>query len=158
MEHDYRTHTGALGSPERSASRGTQDGEARQDGVGSAAAAPADTRPLHSAEPSADMSEDDAELRTAIIDALKQCYDPEIPVDIYELGLIYAVDLDESNRAMIRMTLTSPMCPVAESLPGEVAQRVREVPGVTGAEIDLVWEPAWNPGMMSEAAKLQLGF
>jgi len=96
-------------------------------------------------------------IGAAIIAAIKTCYDPEIPVDIYELGLIYAVEL-EGRHAIIRMTLTSPMCPVAESLPLEVEQRVREVEGVGSAEIDLVWEPPWNPDMMSEAARLELGF
>ncbi len=98
------------------------------------------------------------ETREAIIEALKTCYDPEIPVDIYELGLIYGIDVSDEGRAQITMTLTSPMCPVAETLPVEVEQRVAAVAGVSAAEIDLVWEPAWEPTMMSEAARLQLGF
>jgi FeS assembly SUF system protein len=98
------------------------------------------------------------ENRQAVIEMLRTCYDPEIPVDIYELGLIYQVDVDEAGKVSIRMTLTSPMCPVAGSLPGEVEAKVRSVPGVTDAAIDLVWEPPWDPSLMSEAAKLQLGF
>jgi FeS assembly SUF system protein len=99
-----------------------------------------------------------AETRDAIVAALKTCYDPEIPVDIYELGLIYDVDVDADGHAKVRMTLTSPMCPVAESLPVEVEQKVMSVEGIRSASIDLVWDPPWNPGMMSEAARLELGF
>jgi FeS assembly SUF system protein len=98
------------------------------------------------------------QVRQDIIAMLKTCYDPEIPVDIYELGLIYDVVVDEQGLAVLTMTLTSPMCPVAESLPAEVEQKVRTVPGVGDARIDLVWEPKWEPAMMSEAAKLELGF
>jgi len=94
----------------------------------------------------------------AIVAALRACYDPEIPVDIYELGLIYDVALDDEGNAKIAMTLTSPMCPVAEILPGEVQERVRSAEGVSDAQVELVWEPPWDPSMMSEAAKLQLGF
>ena len=97
-------------------------------------------------------------IHEAIIAAIKTCYDPEIPVNIYELGLIYNIDVDDEKRAKITMTLTSPMCPVAESLPGEVEELVRNAEGVSAAEIDLVWEPPWDPSMMSEAARLQLGF
>ena len=98
------------------------------------------------------------DMRDAVIAAIKTCYDPEIPVDIYELGLIYEVAVSEDGATTVTMTLTSPMCPVAEILPGEVEQKVASVPGVTGAQIDLVWEPPWEPSMMSEAARLQLGF
>ena len=97
-------------------------------------------------------------LRDQVIDALRSIYDPEIPVNIYELGLVYDIEVDEENHVRVRMTLTSPMCPVAESLPPEVEQKVRQIPGVVHAEVDLTWEPTWNPSMMSEAAKLQLGF
>ena len=96
-------------------------------------------------------------VRDAIVAAIKTCYDPEIPVDIYELGLIYDIRVDD-GRAKVTMTLTSPMCPVAEILPAEVQERVRGAEGVSEAEIDLVWDPPWDPSMMSEAAKLQLGF
>ncbi len=97
-------------------------------------------------------------LREDIIRALQTCYDPEIPVNIYELGLVYNVDLNEAQQAHIRMTLTSPACPVAGILPLEVESKVKAVPGVTDAKVELVWEPQWNPTMMSEAAKLELGF
>ena len=93
----------------------------------------------------------------AIVQQLKTIFDPEIPVDIYELGLIYKVSLDEHGAAKIRMTLTTPMCPAAEELPPEVENKTREVEGVTSVQLDLVWDPPWNPGMMSEAAKLELG-
>lgn len=96
-------------------------------------------------------------LEEAIVAALKTVYDPEIPVDIYELGLIYDIDVEAGNKVKVRMTLTSPACPVAGSLPGEVEQKVQGVAGVEQAEIELVWEPPWNPGMMSEAARLELG-
>ena len=98
------------------------------------------------------------ELKQAIIAAIKTCYDPEIPVDIYELGLIYNVDVTDEGDARVTMTLTSPMCPVAESLPPEVEQKVAGVEGVASAHVDLTWEPPWEPKMMSEAAKLELGF
>ena len=93
-----------------------------------------------------------------VYEQLRQVFDPEIPVNIYELGLIYDVVLDENAHALVKMTLTSPACPVAGSLPGEVEQKVASVEGVESAEVDLVWDPAWNPNMMSEAAKLELGF
>jgi FeS assembly SUF system protein len=101
----------------------------------------------------------DAEaLRAEVVEALKTCYDPEIPVDIYELGLVYEVLVDPDARVKVTMTLTSPACPVAGSLPGEVEQKVREVPGVRDAVVELVWDPPWDKEMMSEAAKLRLGF
>ena len=93
-----------------------------------------------------------------VIDVLKTVYDPEIPVDIYSLGLIYNIDVSESNDVHIEMTLTSPACPVAGTLPPEVEERVKnEVSVVNGARVDVVWEPMWTPEMMSEAAKLELG-
>ena len=97
-------------------------------------------------------------IKAGVVLALKACYDPEIPVDIYELGLIYGVDVDARGKVKIQMTLTSPACPVAGSLPGEVEMRVRQVDGVREAKIDLVWDPPWDQEMMSEEAKLQLGF
>ena len=84
-------------------------------------------------------------------------FDPEIPVNIYEVGLIYDVDADPAGNVTIRMTLTSPMCPVAESLPVEVQDRVRALPGVASVNVDIVWDPPWGPEMMSEAARLELG-
>lgn len=97
------------------------------------------------------------ELSPKIVAALQTVYDPEIPVNIWELGLIYDVLVDASGVAGIRMTLTAPGCPVAQSLPVEVADKVKAVPGVTDARVDVVWDPPWSKDMMSEAAKLQLG-
>lgn len=97
------------------------------------------------------------ELKDSIVAALKTVYDPEIPVDIYEMGLIYQVDLRDGGGVYVRMTLTSPMCPVAEILPPEVEAKVRSVEGVSDVELELVWDPPWNPSMMSEAARLELG-
>jgi len=99
-----------------------------------------------------------AEMRTEVIDVLKSCYDPEIPVDIYELGLIYEVNVDPANNVKVLMTLTSPTCPVAESLPPEVEQKIKGIPGIGDVKVELTWEPPWNQEMMSEAAKLELGF
>jgi len=101
-------------------------------------------------------SVDPDKLKADVIEVLKTVYDPEIPVNIYELGLIYEVNVESDGAVHVRMTLTSPACPVAGSLPGEVEQKVKSVPGVTDARIELVWEPAWNMSMMSEAARLQL--
>ncbi len=96
-------------------------------------------------------------LREQIVEVLQTVYDPEIPVNIYEIGLVYGIDIDGRNHVVVRMTLTSPACPVAGSLPIEVESKVLAVPGVTSVRVELVWDPQWNPGMMSEAAKLQLG-
>ena len=95
-------------------------------------------------------------LRERVIEAIKTCYDPEIPVNIWEMGLVYAVDVSPEGAVAIQMTLTSPACPVAGSLPPEVEEKVREVEGVTDVRVDVVWEPPWNPGMMSEAARLDI--
>jgi len=97
-------------------------------------------------------------LRNALVDVLKTVYDPEIPVDIWELGLIYDLDVDAAGGVKIRMTLTSPMCPVAETLPPEVEAKARTVAGVSDVKLDLVWDPPWSPSMMSEAARLELNF
>jgi FeS assembly SUF system protein len=96
-------------------------------------------------------------LRPQIIDAICAVYDPEIPVNIWEMGLIYDIDVDAQARVQVRMTLTAPACPSAQSLPLEVDRRVREVPGVSDVFVDVVWEPAWTTDRMSDAAKLQLG-
>jgi FeS assembly SUF system protein len=104
--------------------------------------------------PSAPRSPED--LHDDVVMMLKTCYDPEIPVDIYELGLIYSIEVREGNAIYIEMTLTSPMCPVAETLPPEVEAKVRTVPGVSGVQLDLVWDPPWSPDLMSEAARLTL--
>ncbi len=95
-------------------------------------------------------------IRASVVDVLKTVYDPEIPVDIWELGLIYGLDVDESGGVKIRMTLTSPMCPVAETLPPEVEAKARTVAGVSDVKLDVVWDPPWSPSMMSEAARLEL--
>ena len=107
-----------------------------------AAAAPA-------AEPGGDLYEN-------VIQALREIFDPEIPVNIYDLGLIYGVDIDEGH-VVVTMTLTTPHCPVAESMPGEIEMRVGAVPGVGSAEVNLVWDPPWDPQKMSDEAKLELG-
>ena len=97
------------------------------------------------------------DLQAAVVDVLKSIYDPEIPVDIYELGLIYGVDVSEDGDATITMTLTTPHCPVAESMPGEVELRVMSVPGIRDAVVNLVWDPPWDPSKMSDEARLELG-
>ncbi len=97
------------------------------------------------------------ETYEAVIAALKDIYDPEIPVNIYDLGLIYGVDVTADGHAAITMTLTTPHCPVAETMPGEVEMRVGSVPGVGSAEVNLVWEPAWDPAKMSDEARLEMG-
>jgi FeS assembly SUF system protein len=97
-------------------------------------------------------------IEAEVIEALRNVYDPEIPVNIYELGLIYEIDVDEFGAVLIRMTLTSPACPVAGSLPIEVERVARAVEGVTDVRVELVWEPAWSMDMMSEEARLELGF
>lgn len=98
------------------------------------------------------------ELENKIIEALKSVYDPEIPVDVYELGLIYDVQINEGNNVFISMTLTSPNCPVAESLPQEIEDTVMTVAGVKSAKVEVVFDPPWDKSMMSEEAMLELGF
>jgi FeS assembly SUF system protein len=97
------------------------------------------------------------DLQEAVIAALKEIYDPEIPVNIYDLGLIYNVEVDGDGSAVVTMTLTTPHCPVAESMPQEVEMRVEAVPGIRDAEVNLVWEPAWSPENMSDEARLEMG-
>ena len=108
---------------------------------------PADISPV---EPGGNVYE-------GVIAALKEIYDPEIPVNIYDLGLIYGVDVTNEGHVVVTMTLTTPHCPVAESMPGEVELRVGSVPGVGVAEVNLVWDPPWDPQKMSDEAKLELG-
>ena len=108
---------------------------------------PADKRP---------PAEVDA-LGERVIDALRTVYDPEIPVNIFELGLIYKVDIDDDHHVSIEMTLTSPACPVAGTLPDEVRDKAEAVEGVAGASVEVVWDPPWHPGMMTEEAQLELG-
>jgi len=103
-----------------------------------------------SAEPAGDIHDN-------VVAALKEIFDPEIPVNIYELGLIYGVEVSDEASVMVTMTLTTPHCPVAESMPGEVELRVASVPGVRDAEVNLVWDPPWDMGKMSDEAKLELG-
>jgi len=95
-------------------------------------------------------------LKEKVIEVMKTVFDPEIPVNVWELGLVYDIRVDANAAVVVQMTLTSPMCPVAGSLPPEVEHKVSAIPGVTSAKVDLVWDPPWNPSMMSEAAKLQL--
>ena len=96
-------------------------------------------------------------LYDAVIEALNDIYDPEIPVNIYDLGLVYGVEISPEHHVKVRMTLTTPHCPVAESMPGEVELRLGAVPGVGDVEVELVWDPPWDPGKMSEEARLELG-
>jgi FeS assembly SUF system protein len=98
-----------------------------------------------------------SDLQASVVEVLKSIYDPEIPVDIYELGLIYDVAISEDGDATITMTLTTPHCPVAESMPGEVELRVMSVPGIRDAVVNLVWDPPWDPSKMSDEARLELG-
>jgi FeS assembly SUF system protein len=98
-----------------------------------------------------------ADVEREVIAALRTCYDPEIPVDIYELGLIYGVTVDPGGLVHVRMTLTSPHCPAAQELPAEVERKVRAVPGVAGARVEIVFDPPWDSCRMSEAARLKLG-
>lgn len=98
------------------------------------------------------------QIKEKVIEQIKTCYDPEIPVNIYELGLIYDVRVGEEGRVETQMTLTSPACPVAGTLPGEVEEKIKKAEGVSEVKLELVWDPPWHPDMMSEAAKLELGF
>ncbi len=118
--------------------------------------APASDETSAGSESTSEQARNVDDIKYDVVAALKTVYDPEIPVDIYELGLIYELEVDETGRAHILMTLTSPMCPVAETLPPEVEAKAREVEGVTDVELELVWDPPWDMEMMSPAAKLQL--
>jgi FeS assembly SUF system protein len=128
----------------------------------------ADERPADDPAAAADRADGEAaisperraevdQLGEAIIGQLSQIYDPEIPVNIYELGLIYKIDVHDDNAVTVDMTLTSPNCPVAESLPMEVQHKVEAVDGITSCEVKIVWEPMWHPSMMTEEAQLELG-
>ena len=97
-----------------------------------------------------------SDIKSRIIEEVKKIYDPEIPVNIYELGLIYKIEVDENNKVNVDMTLTSPNCPVAESLPKEVKDNILKVKGVSDVKLNLVWDPPWDKSKMSEAAKLEL--
>ncbi|HEV3258747.1 MAG TPA: DUF59 domain-containing protein [Gemmataceae bacterium] len=115
------------------------------------------TSPTPADAPAAAPSGPPQDLEEQIIAALRTCFDPEIPVNIYEMGLIYGIDIDPSGAVAVRMTLTSPACPAAGSLPPDVQSKVQAVPGVTSAKVDVVWDPIWNPDMMSDAARIELG-
>jgi len=97
------------------------------------------------------------DLESKVVEVLRTCYDPEIPVNIHELGLVYGIDVDPSGAVSIRMTLTSPACPVAGSLPPEIENKVAKIEGVSSAKVEVVWDPPWTPDMMTDAARLQLG-
>ncbi|CAA9416107.1 MAG: PaaD-like protein (DUF59) involved in Fe-S cluster assembly, partial [uncultured Phycisphaerae bacterium] len=115
------------------------------------------TDPANAPAPNPNAPPEHRILEGKVIEAVRQVYDPEIPVNIYELGLIYAIDVRPDRSVNVRMTLTTPACPVAGSLPGEVERRIEAIPEVTSANIELVWDPPWDRSMMSEAAMLQLG-
>ena len=112
---------------------------------------------LSGEKPKEEHSGAGSDLQASVVEALKSIYDPEIPVDIYELGLIYDVEISEDGDALVLMTLTTPHCPVAESLPQEVELRVLSVPGIRDAEVKLVWDPPWDPSKMTDEARLELG-
>jgi FeS assembly SUF system protein len=95
-------------------------------------------------------------LETKVLDVLKTCFDPEIPTNIYDLGLIYEINIDDEANVHTLMTLTSPSCPVAETLPPEVEEKIRNIPGLTSSKVEVTWDPPWSKDMMSEAAKLEL--
>jgi FeS assembly SUF system protein len=107
---------------------------------------------------SAIITSQNTELAQKVIDMIKTCFDPEIPVDIWELGLIYEITIDAENNLVVKMTLTSPSCPVAESLPPEVEQKLKTVEGIKSAKVVLTFEPPWTKEMMSEVAQVELGF
>jgi FeS assembly SUF system protein len=102
-------------------------------------------------------SAEKAQLESKVIEALETCYDPEIPANIYELGLVYRIEVGEEGDVRMQMTLTTPHCPVATSLPGEVQSKVNEIAGVKSVNVEVVWDPPWDPSKMSDTAKLQLG-
>ncbi|MBL0047253.1 MAG: DUF59 domain-containing protein [Bacteroidetes bacterium] len=104
------------------------------------------------------INTENKELADKVIDTLKTIYDPEIPVDIWELGLIYEVNINAENEVLVKMTLTSPSCPVAETLPPETEQKIAEVEGVRKSKVEITFEPPWEKSMMSEVAQLELGF
>ncbi|HNR19187.1 MAG TPA: SUF system Fe-S cluster assembly protein [Bacteroidia bacterium] len=104
-----------------------------------------------------ETTEEIKSLRDRIVEVIKTCYDPEIPVDIYELGLIYEININDGNDVLIKMTLTSPACPVAETLPVEVEQKIKNIPDVNNAKVEITFEPPWEKEMMSEEARMELG-
>jgi FeS assembly SUF system protein len=123
---------------------------------GEALAQPAASGTVTPEQPAVTTGVNPEQLRAEIIEVLRTVYDPEIPVNVYEIGLVYEIGIEPAGKVRIRMTLTSPMCPVAESLPIEVENKVAGIRGVTDVSLDLVWEPPWTPAMMSEEARLLL--
>jgi FeS assembly SUF system protein len=113
-------------------------------------------RPMHQSPP--ELAPAQRALEATVVEVLRTVYDPEIPVNIYELGLIYQIDIDAENHVKVKMTLTAPGCPVAGSLPGEVERKIEAIPQVADAEVELVWDPPWDKSRMSESAVLDLGF
>ena len=105
-----------------------------------------------------ELANEPKSLKEQVVDAICKVYDPEIPVNIYELGLIYTVELEGDGEVLVEMTLTSPQCPAAQELPVDVKYRVEEVEGITNCDVDIVWDPPWGPEKMSDTAKLELGF
>lgn len=127
-----------------------------QNVANASAAAPSETETPTNQESATGGAESDA-LKDKVVEAIKTCFDPEIPVNIYELGLIYDVSVSPETEVSVKMTLTSPACPSAMSLPGEVEDKIRVMAKPKDVKVEVVWDPPWNPDMMSEAARLQLG-
>jgi len=146
-DHSPQANGGGAGSPSETPSETLARKRDYLEGFLSQAPRPETPAPV---EPGGDLYEQ-------VIEALKDIYDPEIPVNIYDLGLIYDVEITPGRHARIKMTLTTPHCPVAESMPGEVELRVGAVPGIGDAEVELVWDPPWDPQKMTDEAKLELG-
>lgn len=103
-----------------------------------------------------DLSTEEGQIESRVVECIKSVYDPEIPVNVFELGLIYGVDVHADGKVKVRMTLTAPNCPVAQSMPEDIRQKALGAAGVEEAEVEVVWDPPWNPGMMTEAARLEL--
>jgi len=142
---------GAESAPEASAGESrAEDGGASAEGAGEAAAEAKPVSPERMAEVQ--------ELGERVIEVLRTVHDPENPVNVFDMGLVYRIDIEDDNTVVIDMTLTTPHCPVAETLPIEVERRVSEIEGVKGCRVNIVWDPPWHPGMMSEEARLELGF
>ena len=114
-------------------------------------------QPAHLRSPDPDAPAVVKDLYQKVVEVLESVYDPEIPVDIYQLGLIYEIDIDTDGKCNIEMTLTSPACPVAGTLPPEVETKVAQVEGISDAKVEIVWDPSWSPELMTEAARLELG-
>lgn len=125
-------------------------------GIGANAGADKEAHSTDEKPPTAVLSP--LELEEKVVDVLKSCYDPEIPVDVYELGLIYNIDIDAESNVVITMTLTAPACPVAETMPGDIENRVRSIPEAKSVRVELTFDPPWDKSRMSEAAQFQLGF